>query len=61
MALTAEQKAFADWQLQQIDPLTGNPPLPGANPLPINPATGGLITGANQPLFKMPTGVQFPG
>lgn len=29
--------------------------------VPINAGTGGLITGANQQLFKMPTGVQFPG
>ena len=29
--------------------------------VPFNPGTGGLITGANEQLFKMPTGVQFPG
>ena len=29
--------------------------------VPINPGTGGLITGANQQLFKLPVGVQFPG
>ncbi len=29
--------------------------------VPINAGTGGLITGVNQQLFKMPTGVQFPG
>lgn len=51
MALTAEQKAFVDWQLQQIDPLTNRR----------IGDIGGLITGANDQLFKMPTGVQFPG
>lgn len=29
--------------------------------VPINPGTGGLITGANQQLFKLPVSVQFPG
>lgn len=133
MALTPEQKAFVDWQLQQIDPLkpggtagggaigvtvvdpglpTNDTVQPGfgttgvvygpdgkryssvaaalaagvtnysfnkpmlnqstaglinsaSNQMPtyqqpMNPATGGLITGANDQLFKMPTGVQFP-
>ena len=36
-----------------------SPQSPGYQ-IPINPATGGLITGANQQLFKMPTTVQFP-
>lgn len=52
--LTAEQQAFVDWQLAQVDPLTNRR-------IGDIVADKGLVGGANPQLFNLPVGVTTPG